>query len=76
VVEAKGNFLISRKICGEDPGKIWYGGLQACDYLEDLNFHKLYGSDVGLDLGNASKFQKLIHIDVLGEPLSTHMFCS
>ena len=28
----KGNFPISRKICGEDIGKLRYGGLQACYY--------------------------------------------
>ena len=50
--------------------------LQACDYLEDINFQKLYGSDVGPDLGNAYEFQKLIRVDVLGEPSSEHMFCS
>lgn len=76
MAEAKGNFPISRKICGKDIGKIWYDGLQACDYLKDLNFQKLYGSDVELDLGNASEFQKLIRIDVLGEPPSEHLFCS
>jgi hypothetical protein len=41
-----------------------------------LTFKKLYGSDVGPDLGNASEFHKLIRIDVLGEPPSGHMFCS
>ena len=76
MVEAKGNFPMSRKICAKDFEKIWYDGLQACDYLEDLNFRKLYGSDVEPDLGNASEFQKLICVDVLGEPLSEHMFCS
>ena len=76
MAKAKGNFPISRKICGEDSEKIWYDGLQACDYLEDLNFQKLYGGDVGPDLGNASEFQKLIRVDVLGEPPSKHMFCS
>ena len=55
---------------------MWNDKLQACDYLEDLNFQKLYGSDVGLDLGNASEFQKLICVDVLCEPSSEHMFCS
>ena len=35
-----------------------------------------FRSDVGPDLGNASEFQKLIRIDVLGEPPSEHMFCS
>ena len=55
---------------------MWNGELQAYDYLEDLNFQKLYGSDVGLDLGNASKFHKLICIDVLGELPSVYMFCS
>ena len=39
---------------------MWKDKLQACDYLEDLNFQKLYGSDVGPDLGNASESQKLI----------------
>lgn len=29
---------------------MWNGELQAYDYLEDLNFQKLYGSDVGPDL--------------------------
>ena len=76
MAEAKGNFPISRKICGEDFEKIWYGGLQACDYLEDLNFQKLYGDDAGPYLGNASEFQKLIHVGVLREPPSEHMFCS
>ena len=38
MVEAKGNFPISRKICGKDIGKIQYDGLQVSDYLEDLNF--------------------------------------
>jgi len=52
------------------------GELQACDYLEDLNFQKLYGSDVGPDLGNASESHKLVRIDVLGELPSGHMFCS
>ncbi len=55
---------------------MWNDKLQACDYLEDLNFQKLYGSDVGPDLGNASEFHKLIRVDVLGEPPSEHMFCS
>ena len=55
---------------------MWNDKLQACDYLEDLNFQKLYGSDVGLDLGNASEFHKLIRVDVLGELPSKHMFCS
>ena len=63
-------------MCGEDSEKIWYGGLQDCDYLEDLNFQMLYGSDVGQELGNASESQKFIHVDVLGEPPSKHMFCS
>ena len=76
MAEDKGNFPISSTICGEDSENIWYDGLQACDYVEDLDFQKLYGSDVGLDLGNASEFQKLIHVDVLGEPPSKHMFCS
>ena len=39
--------------------RMWNDKLQACDYLEDLNFQKLYGSDVGPDLGNASEFHKL-----------------
>ena len=55
---------------------MWNDKLQACDYLEDLNFQKLYGSDVGLDLGNASEFHKPIRVDVLGELLSGHMFCN
>src|ERR1700722_9466624 len=46
---------------------MWKDKLQACDYLKDINFQKLYGSDVGPDLGNASKFHKLIRVDVLGE---------
>ena len=50
--------------------------LQACDYLKDINFQKLYGSDVGPDLGNSSEFHKLNHVDVLGELPSRHMFCS
>ena len=33
----------------------------------ELNFKKLCGSDVRLDLGNAFEFHKLIRIDVLGE---------
>ena len=49
MAEAKGNFPIARKICGEDSENIWCHGLQACDYLRDLNFQKLYGSDVGPD---------------------------
>ena len=52
------------------------GKLQDRDYLEDLNFQKLYGNDVGPDLGNASKFHKLICIDVLGELSSAYMFYS
>ena len=76
MAEAKGNFLISRKICGKDIVKIRYDGLQACDYLKDLNFQKLYGSDVEPDLGNAFEFHKFIRIDVLGEPPSKHMFFS
>ena len=55
---------------------MWNAKLQAYDYLEDLNFKKLYGSDVEQDLGNASEFHKLIHVDVLGELLSGRMFCS
>ena len=55
---------------------MWNGKLQACDYLEDLNFQKLYGSDVRPDLGNASEFHKLIHVDVHGELPSRHMFYS
>jgi len=39
---------------------MWKDKMQACDYLEDLNFMKLYGSDVGPDLGNAFEFHKLI----------------
>ena len=46
---------------------MWNGKLQDRDYLEDLNFHKLYCDDVGPDLGNASKFHKFNHVDVLGE---------
>jgi len=46
---------------------MWNGELQACDYLEDLNFQKLYGSDVGPNSGNASESHKLIHVNVLGE---------
>jgi len=53
---------------------MWNGKLQARDYLEDLNFQKLYGSDAGPDLGNASKFHKLIRIDVLGELSFEYMF--
>ena len=55
---------------------MWKDKLQACDYLEDLNFQKLHGSDVGPDLENASEFDKLICVDVLGELPSGHMFCS
>ena len=55
---------------------MWNGKLQTRDYLEDLNFQKLYGSDVGLDLGNVSHSHKLIRVDVLGEFPSGHMFCS
>ena len=55
---------------------MWNDKLQTYDYLEDLNFQKLHGSDVRPDLGNASKFHKLIHVDVLGEPSFRHMFCS
>ena len=55
---------------------MWNDKLQTSDYLEDLNFQKLYGSDVRLDLGNASEFHKLIRVDVLGELLSRHMFCN
>ena len=55
---------------------MWNGKLQAYDYLEDLNFQKLYGSDVGPDLGNASEFHKLIRFDVIYELPSRHMFCS
>ena len=36
-----------------------------------LTFKKLCGSDVGLDLRNASEFHKLIR-----EPLSGHLCCS
>jgi len=46
---------------------MWNDKLQACDYLEDINFQQLYGSDVRQDLGNASEFYKLNHVDVLGE---------
>jgi len=52
------------------------GKLQARDYLEDLNFKKLYGDDEGPDLGNASEFHKLICIDVPCELSSGYMFCS
>ena len=53
---------------------MWKDKLLTCDYLEDLNFQKLYGSDDGPDFGNASEFQKkLIRVDVLGEPSSKHM---
>ena len=55
---------------------MWEDKMQACDYLEDLNFQKLYGNDVGPDLGNAFEFHKLIRIDVLGEFPFGHMFCS
>ena len=55
---------------------MWNDKLQACDYLEDLNFQKLYGSDVRPDLGNAYEFHKFIRVDVLGELPSGHMFCS
>ena len=41
-----------------------------------LTFKKLYGSDVGPDLGNASEFHKLIRVDVLSELPSGYMFCS
>lgn len=54
---------------------MWNGKLQARDYLKDLNFQKLYGSDARPNLGNASEFHKLIHIDVLGELPFRHMFC-
>ena len=74
--KAKGNFPISRKICGKDIVNIQHDGLQAYDYLKDLNFQKLYDSDVGPNFGNAYEFQKLIRVDVLGEPPSEHMFCS
>jgi len=50
--------------------------LQAHDYLVDLNFQKLYGSDARPDLGTASEFYKLICIDILGELPSGYMFCS
>ena len=46
---------------------MWEDKLQACDCLKDLNFQKLYGTDVGPGLGNASEFHKLIRINVLGE---------
>ena len=52
------------------------GKLQDRDYLEDLNFQKLYCDDFGPDLGNASKFHKLIFIDVLGELSPIYMFYS
>jgi len=55
---------------------MWEDKLQARDCLEDPNFQKLYGNDVGPDLGNAFEFHKLIRIDVLGEPLSRHLCCS
>lgn len=55
---------------------MWEDKLQACDYLEDLNFQKLYGNDVRPDLGNASEFHKLIRVDFFGEPLSRHLHCS
>ena len=55
---------------------MWEDKLQAYDCLEDLNFQKLYGNDVGPDLGNAFEFHKLIHVDVLSELSSRHMFCS
>ena len=32
LVETRGDFPISRKICGEDIGEIRYGGLQARNY--------------------------------------------
>jgi len=35
---------------------MWNDILQACDYLVDLNFQKLYGIDVGSDLGNALQY--------------------
>jgi len=44
--------------------------------ISRLISQKLYGSDVGPDLGNASEFHKLICVDVLGELLSGHMFFS
>ena len=53
---------------------MWNDKLQACDYLEDINIQKLYGSNVRLDFGNASEFHKLNHVDVLGELPSRHMF--
>ena len=55
---------------------MWNSKLQACDYLVDLKFQKLYGSDAEPDLGNASEFHKLIRVDVLGELPFGHMFCS
>ena len=55
---------------------MWNDKLQTCDYLEDINFQKLYGSDVEPDLGNASEFHKLNHVDVLGKLLSGHMCCN
>ena len=42
----------------------------------ELKFQKLYGGDARPDLGNASKFLKFIRVDVLGELLFGHMFCS
>ena len=29
---------------------MWEDKMQACDCLEDLNFQKLYGNDVGLEV--------------------------
>ena len=55
---------------------MWNRKLQDHDYLKDLNFQKLYGSNVGPDLRNASKFHKLIRVDVLGELPFGHMFFS
>lgn len=55
---------------------MWEDKLQRCDYLEDPNFQKLYGNDVGPDLGNSIEFHKLIRIDVIEEPLSGHLCCS
>ena len=34
VWQKPGDFPLSRKMCCEDIGKIWDGGLQACDYFD------------------------------------------
>ena len=54
-------------------------GMINCNHVTTsriLTFKKLYGNDVGPDLGNASEFHKLIRVYVLGQLLLGHMFCS